>query len=397
MTVKELRELVNQGEDSTTQLKRQFNSVGAVASEIAAMLNSEGGKIIVGVSDQGEIVGVERLRELNQWISNACSQKIEPPASVITELLTVDEKRVMVIRVALGANKPYAVDKTAFWVKVGADKRRATREELRRLMQASGVSYADEMPLAGTRLDDLDQFRFRLFCEQQYGSAADSLNLNLNLDRILSNLKLMKDLNLTFAGLLLFGNEPQRVRPQFVVKAVAFDGNSPTGTAYLDSEDMGYTLSEQFKNTMGFLGRNLHKLQNGQNFNSTGIWEVPKVALEEAVANALIHRDYLISSSIRVFIFDDRVEIISPGHLPDTATIESIKAGIQIVRNPILASFAPKLGFPYRGLGTGVPRMIEECRNSNLPEPQLIEDKTGEVFRVVFHRPTSGPRPGGVS
>jgi predicted HTH transcriptional regulator len=390
MTVKELRELINLGEDSRTQLKRQFNGVDAVASEIAAMLNSEGGKIIVGVSDQGEIAGVECLRELNQWISNACSQKIEPPASVITELLRVDEKRVMVISVALGTDKPYAVDKSTFWVKVGADKRRATREELRRLMQASGVSYADEMPLANTHLDDLDRLRFRLFYEEQYGREIESLNLNI--ERILSNLKLMKHSNLTLAGLLLFGKELQRVRPQFVIKAVAFDGNSPTGTAYLDSEDIGFTLSEQFKNTMGFLSRNLHKLQNEQNFNSTGKWEVPKVALEEAVANTLIHRDYFISSSIRVFVFGDRVEIISPGRLPNTATIESIKAGIQIVRNPILASFAPKLGFPYRGLGTGVPRMIEECRNANLSEPQLIENKTGEVFKVIFYRPTSSPR-----
>ena len=390
MTVKELRELINLGEDSRTQLKRQFNGVDAVASEIAAMLNSEGGKIIVGVSDQGETAGVECLRELNQWISNACSQKIEPPASVITELLRVDEKRVMVISVALGTDKPYAVDKSTFWVRVGAGKRRATREELRRLMQASGVSYADEMPLANTHLDDLDRLRFRLFYEEQYGREIESLNLNI--ERILSNLKLMKHSNLTLAGLLLFGKELQRVRPQFVIKAVAFDGNSPTGTAYLDSEDIGFTLSEQFKNTMGFLSRNLHKLQNEQNFNSTGKWEVPKVALEEAVANTLIHRDYFISSSIRVFVFGDRVEIISPGRLPNTATIESIKAGIQIVRNPILASFAPKLGFPYRGLGTGVPRMIEECRNANLSEPQLIENKTGEVFKVIFYRPTSSSR-----
>lgn len=386
MTTAELRELINQGEDSRTQLKRQFNGVDAVASEIAAMLNSEGGKIIVGVSDQGEVFGVDRLGELNQWISNACSQKIEPPASVITENLKVDEKLIVVISVAIGADKPYAVDKTTFWVKVGADKRRATREELRRLMQASGVSYADEMPLANTKLDDFDQLRFRLFFEEQYGDKVEAYNPAT--ERILSNLKLMRHPNLTLAGLLLFGAELQHIRPQFIVKAVAFDGNSSTGTTYLDSEDIGFTISEQFRNTMGFLRRNLHKRQQGQNFNSTGKWEVPKVALEEAVANALIHRDYLISSSILVFVFTDRVEIISPGCLPNTATIEAIKAGIQIIRNPILASFAPKLGFPYRGLGTGVPRMIEECRNANLPEPDLIEDGTSEVFKVIFRRPT---------
>jgi len=409
MTVSELHEIINRGEDSKsslrrkllslrTQFKRQFNSVDALAVEIAAMLNSDGGKIIVGVSDSGEIIGVENIRMFNQWISNACSQKIEPPASVITENLRVGDKLVVVINVPLGTDKPYAVNKTAFWVKIGADKRRATREELRRLMQASGDFYADEMPLAHTSLDDLDFFRFRYFYKQQYGQEIDPPFIppstggkrgDASTERILSNLKLLKSPHLTLAGLLLFGKEPQRVRPQFMVKAVAFIGNSLAGTEYLDSEDIGSILSEQFKNTMGFLKRNLRKLQNGQNFNFPGVMEIPQVALEEAVVNALVHRDYLINSSVRVFIFDNRVEIISPGKLPNTATIETIKVGIQIVRNPILVSFVPKLELPYRGLGSGIPRMIEECRKARLPEPELIEDKITEEFKVVFHRPTN--------
>jgi len=385
MTVSELREIVSRGEDSKTQLKRQFNSIDALAAEIAAMLNSDGGQIIIGISDSGEIVGIEDIRKLNQWISNACSQKIDPPASVITENLRINDKLAVVISVPLGTDKPYAVNKTAFWVKIGADKRRATREELRRLMQASGTFYADEMPLAHTSLDDLDLFRFRYFYRQQYGQEIERLDAST--ERILSNLKLLKSPNLTLAGLLLFGKEPQQIRPQFMVKAVAFIGNSLGGTEYLDSEDIVSTLSDQFRNTIGFLKRNLRKRQNGQNFNFPGILEIPEVALEEAVVNALVHRDYLINSSIRVFIFDNRVEIISPGRLPNTATIETIKVGIQMVRNPVLVSFVPKLELPYRGLGSGVPRIIEECRKARLPEPDLIEDKITEAFKVVFHRP----------
>ena len=165
MTTSELHEIISRGEDSKTQFKRQFDSIDALATEIAAMLNSEGGLLIVGVSDSGEVCGVADIRQLNQWISNACSQKIEPPVSVMTENLRVDDKLVVVINIPLGANKPYAVNKTAFWVKVGADKRRATREELRRLMQASGTLYADEMPLAHTSLDELDLLRFRDFLQ----------------------------------------------------------------------------------------------------------------------------------------------------------------------------------------------------------------------------------------
>ncbi len=387
MKISELHEIISQGEDSKTQLKRQFNSIDALATEIAAMLNSEGGRLIVGVSDLGEVCGVADIRQLNQWISNACSQKIEPLVSVMTENLSIGDKLVVVISVPLGADKPYAVNKTAFWVKVGADKRRATREELRRLMQASGTLYADEMPLVHTNWDELDLLRFRDFYKQQYDQEIDQLNTST--ERILSNLKLLKLPHLTLAGLLLFGKEPQQIRPQLMVKAVAFIGNRLEGTEYLDSEDIGSTLGEQFKGTMGFLKRNLRKQQNGQNFNFPGILEIPEVALEEAVVNALVHRDYLISSSIRVFIFDNRVEIISPGKLPNTATVESIRAGIQIVRNPVLISFIPKLGIPYRGLGSGIPRMIEECRKANLPEPKFIEDKVAETFTVVFNRPPS--------
>ena len=387
MTVSELHKIIRRGEDSKTQLKRQFSSIDALAAEIAAMLNSDGGQIIVGISDSGEIIGVEDLRKFNQWISNACSQKIEPPASVTTENLTVDNKLVVVISIPLGTDKPYAVNKTAFWVKVGADKRRATREELRRLMQASGGFYADEMPLVHTSVDDLDLFRFRYFYKQQYDQEMEHLDDSAL--RILSNLKLLKPPHLTLAGLLLFGKEPQRVQSQFMVKAVTFVGNSLGGTEYLDSEDIGSTLADQFKNTMGFLKRNLRKRQNDQNFNYPGIMEIPEVALEEAIVNALVHRDYLINSSVRVFVFDNRVEVISPGKLPNTATIETIKFGMQIVRNPVLVSFVPKLELPYRGLGSGIPRMMEECRKAGLPEPELIEDKASETFKVVFHRPTN--------
>ncbi len=387
MTASELHEIISRGEDSKTQFKRQFNSIDALAVEISAMLNSDGGQIIVGVSDSGEIIGIEGVHKLNQWISNTCSQKMEPPASVITENLRVNDKLVVVINVPLGTDKPYAVNKRDFWVKVGADKRRATREELRRLMQASGVFHADEMPLAHTNLDDLDFFRFRYFYKQQYGQEIE--HLDATTERTLSNLKLLKSPHLTLAGFLLFGKEPQRIRPHLMVKAVAFVGNSLGGTGYLDSEDIGSTLPEQFKNTMGFLKRNLRKQQNGQNFNFPGIMEVPQIALEEAVVNALVYRDYLINSSVRVFIFDNRVEIISPGKLPNTATIETIKFGMQIVRNPILVSFVPKLELPYRGLGSGIPRIFEECRKAKLPEPELIEDKIAETFKVIFYRPNN--------
>lgn len=382
--MKNLLKIIKRGEDSKTQFKLRFDSVDALAAEISALANSEGGIIIVGVSDTGRLMGVKDLRKLNQFISNACSQKMEPPISVITENLTYNNKLVVMISVPRGTNKPYAVNKSDFWIKVGADKRRASREELRRLMQASGALYADEMAISGTGTDDVDMYSFRRFYEEQYGMAIEEIGLPI--DRIMSNLKLMEGDSLTLAGLLLFAKQPELLKPQYLVKAVAFAGNDIGGNKYLDSEDIGGTLPVVFKEGMAFLKRNLRKKQKGQPFNFPGILEIPEIALEEAVVNALIHRDYFVNSGVRLFVFDNRVEIISPGRLPNTVTTENIKHGIQMVRNPILLSFVSKLKIPYRGIGSGVIRMINECRNAGIPDPELVEDREAELFKVVFIR-----------
>lgn len=384
MDASELKEILSRGEDSKTQFKTRFTHVDVLASEICAMANTDGGIIVVGVSDKGEILGVDNLTRLNQWVSNAASQKIDPPVSVVTENIRINEKLVVIIRIPRGTNKPYAANKTEFWIKVGADKRRAIREELRRLMQASHSMYADEMPVPNTSLTYLNISYFKDFYEKEYGLKLEEDPLKL--ERVLKNLKLISNGNLTLAGLLLFGDRPERSRPQFIVKAVAFTGNDVSASEYLDSENLEGTLFEQYRNTMAFFKRNLRKVQRGRNFNLPGKMEIPAVALEEALVNALVHRDYFLNSSIRVFIFDNRVELISPGKLPNTVTVEIIKQGIQVARNPILLSFAGRLGLPYRGIGSGIRRIIAECKKEGIPEPDLVEDKVAEEFKVIFSR-----------
>ena len=360
MDISELKEILSRGEDSKTQFKTKFTHVDSLASEICAMANTDGGIIVVGVSDRGEIMGVDNLTRLNQWISSAASQKIDPPVSVITENININEKLVVIISIPRGTNEPYAANKTEFWIKIGADKRRATREELRRLMQASHSMYADELPVLNTSLADLNISYFKDFFEKEYGLKPEEDPLQL--EQVLESLKLITNGRLTLAGFLLFGNRPERIRPQFIVKAVAFVGNDVSVNEYLDSENMEGGLYEQYRNTMAFLKRNLKKVQRGRSFNLPGRMEIPAIALEEAVVNALVHRDYFINSSIRIFIFGDRVEVISPGKLPNAVSVEVIKRGIQVARNPILLSFAGRLGIPYRGIGSGIRRIIAECK-----------------------------------
>jgi len=380
----DLLKIIKRGEDSRTQFKQRIDSIDALAAEICAFANTQGGRIIIGVTDDGELFGVDDINRLNQTISNAASSKLEPPLSVATENMLCEDKLIVIVNVHRGENKPYAANRTDYWIKVGADKRRATREELRRLMQASGTMYADEMIIPDTSINDIDMFVFRDFYEREYGMSLEQSGLPL--EKLVTNLKLSKEGNLTLAGLLIFGAKPSRIRPQYVIKAVSFPGTDISGSQYLDSEDIGGMLLNQYKDAMAFLKRNLRKVQRDQNVNLPGILEIPEIAMEEAVVNALVHRDYFIDSSIRIFIFDDRAEIISPGKLPNTATIDNIKQGIQITRNPILMSFVPKLKIPYHGIGSGIRRMITECRKAMVKEPEFIEDVSLQEFKVIFYR-----------
>ena len=154
-------------------------------------------------------------------------------------------------------------------------------------------------------------------------------------------MNLLKDGNLTLAGLLLFGNNPQLYRPQFSVQCVRVAGINLQRNLFLDNEPaFDGDLETLFERTIGFIDRNMRKMATGSSFNSPVRWEAPYEVFEEIVVNALIHRNYFVNSTIKVYIFEDRIEVVSPGKLPNSLTIENIKTGIAIQRNPILQSLA---------------------------------------------------------
>jgi len=127
--------------------------------------------------------------------------------------------------------------------------------------------------------------------------------------------------------------------------------------------------------------RNLHKVRADQGVNAPGTPEIPMVVFEELLVNALAHRDYLISAPVRLFIFDNRVEIISPGHLPNNLTVEKIRTGNSNIRNPILVSYIAKGLLPYRGLGSGIKRAME-----NWHDIDFTDDRDGGLFTATIHR-----------
>lgn len=381
METVELLEIVGRGEDSRHQFKADATNAVSLASEMVAFANSGGGMIFVGVDDDGTIQALNGpdVHRINQLIGNAASSNMRPAINPVTENVPVATGVVVVVTIPDGVAKPYMDNTGAIWVKSGSDKRRVTaREEMQRMFQAAQLVHADEVPVPGSSIADIDLDYFRRFYSVSYEQELDQQELSLG--QLLANMRLVSSGVLTVTGVLLFAREPQNFLPVFLVKAVCYPGNDIHVTTYLDSVDILGKLQTEFDDALGFIARNLHRDQGGQGVNTTGELEIPRIVLEELLANALIHRDYFVSAPIRVFVFDDRVEIISPGHLPNNLTVANIQAGNSNIRNPILASFATKL-LPYRGLGTGILRALREY-----PSIEFVNDTEGNLFRAVIRR-----------
>lgn len=396
MTEVEIRKRLLQGEDSVTQFKRSPIGVAKLAMELVAFTNSEGGVIFFGVEDDGSVCGLSKAdaKSLDAEISNASNDNVRPAVYPRTEFHTIDGKLILAVIVPEGVSKPYADKTGAFWVKVGPDKRRVTaREELQRMLQASLLVHADELPLTGTSVKDIDLYRFGEFLERNYRiPLADVLEPGkVDIPQLLSNLGFAAGAQLTLAGVMLFAKTPQRFAPVNLVKCVSFIGNSISGTHYRDSEDFQGTLSNMYRATMSFIMRNLRHEQGGQGFNTIGVPIVPEDSISELVANMFLHRDYFVSSPWRVLMFDDRIELHSPGCLPNHQDIAKIKAGVSVVRNPIIFTFATK-EIPYRGIGSGIKRALELY-----PNIEFVNNVDSNEFVAIIRYESMLDNTGGVN
>jgi predicted HTH transcriptional regulator len=387
VTIIELVDIISSGETSKVQFKRELDSNDAMADELIAFSNAKGGKIFIGVEDKtGELIGLnaDQIRRYNQSLVNIANDMIKPQVFIFTEVINVSEdvesgKKILVVEISEGISKPYKDKNGAVWLKQCSDKRRLTdNNELIRLFQQSGLLYLDEMIVPQTTIADIDISKVSYYLTLLYKRERE-IDFDMS-EKLLNNLNIMKEGRLTLGGLLFFAKNPQKYRPAFCVKAVSFVGNSVGGNTYRSSQDIEGTIPQLFEETLRFFTTNLLYVQAGQNFNSVGQLEISLIALEELLQNALIHRDYSKNAPVRVMIFDDRIEIISPGALPNSLSVENIKLGNAVVRNNLLVSYGSKWMI-YRGFGSGITRSLELQ-----PNIELINDADGEQFKVIIPR-----------
>jgi len=370
---------------TTVQYKLEFTTQKQIAEELVTFANTRGGLIIFGAEDKtGKMVGLtyEQLQYTSRELGNTANEHVRPTIYIDIETVKHDDNAFMIAYVKNGAYKPYKDLSGNIWVKQGADKRRVTENaEIRRLLQASQQYQVDIDGIEGSSEDDIDTKALDEYFAHVYGKSVSDFQMSSA--NVLRNAHITDFMGrLTTAGLMYFAKNPQQFRPQHCIKAVCFFGNELGGTQYRDSRDITGTIPEMYDEGIRWLKSCLNRPQNNNSFNSVGELEIPEIVLEELLQNSLVHLDLLKPAAIRLLVFDNRIEIINPGCLPDGQTIDEIMMGNSDPRNPQLALFGSKT-MPYRGLGSGIPRVMGSgC------DVELIDHPEGNQFVARVWRTT---------
>jgi ATP-dependent DNA helicase RecG len=397
---------IEAGEVSGVQFKERILDKYDIACELVAFSNSHGGKLVVGIKDKtGEInaLSYSEVQETTNLLSDIASENVVPSILIKIDTVEVEDGNLVVATVKEGLNKPYHDNKGIVWVKNGADKRKVfDNAELAEMMTDCGSFAPDEAGVRDATVNDLDATTIKQFLGNRFervlekkgltGDAYNEASLDMicsaiakghDCEKILRNLRFIRpDGTLTVAAMLLFGKYTQRWMPMMTAKCICFAGNSVGSKVFRDKvndADMEGNLLHQYDTIMDFFTRNLHNVQVEDEFNSMGKLEIPYTSLVEFTVNSLVHRSLNMKAPVRIFIFDNRVEIHSPGALPNGLTIDDIKAGTSMPRNMFLFNNAIYL-LPYTGVGSGITRALDE----NIKVTFMNNDKSQEFVITVW-------------
>lgn len=408
MTTEDILQLRNRGEVSKVQFKERILDKYDIGCELVAMSNFRGGQLVVGINDKtGEFnpLSYAEVQETTNLLGNIASENVVPSILLDIDTASVEGGSVVVATIKEGNNKPYHDNKGIVWIKNGADKRKVfDNAELAEMMSECGSFAPDEAVVKDATLDDLDEDTLKIFLQNRFSivlekkgivgdvlreasldEISNAIAKGHNLNKLMRNLRFIRpDGGLTVAAMLLFGKYPQRWLPVMTAKCICFVGNSVGGKQFRDKvndADMEGNLLHQFETIMSFFTRNLKNVQVEKEFNSLGKLEIPYGSLVEFVVNALVHRSLNWNAPIRIFIFDNRVEIHSPGILPNGLQVEDITNGTSMPRNNFLFSNAIYL-LPYTGAGTGIQRALED----GLQVEFKNDERTHEFLITIIRR-----------
>ena len=453
-------------DDATTDLRK-------LAKELVAFANFRGGRVLLGVDDNGNVLGLARCdppirteiegvgrrtyQRLEEWVMQACRDKIRPEIVPYFEVIrdVVPGRDVAIVEVQPGwdVHHVWHNQHRTYYIRVGSTSREASSEELARLFQQRGTLRPELRPVSGTSVSDLDLRRltdyFREIRGQKTPQSIPSEEWRENVETwarhkveewvrdaegtlakgeveaqqrtlvedeeqawreeqraewesLLVNTEFLEGSErrpATVAGLLLFGKDPSRFLPQAKIDAVAYFGPEKDYSAKERSTLRGPIVPLQGANgellepglveqAVQFVRRNIETVKLEDGVRRGKRWDYPEEVIREAVVNAIVHRDYLLSGSdIELSIYSNRLEIVSPGRLVNGITPQRMRIGCRSARNALLKDVMRDFGY-LEHMGMGVPRKIIRGMNEhNGTEPDLIEDE--ERFRVRLRKEAS--------
>ena len=406
----ELLEIIANGENSGVEFKRDDIRAESLAREIVAMANLRGGMVLLGVEDDGTISGLQR-EDLESWVMNAILGHVHPMLLPFYEVVALDDgSRVAVVSVTMGTSKPYVLrhnGREDIYIRVGSTVRFADRDQQARLFATGGLLHSEMMPVSGTALDALDGERLQDYLLSYAGDREVPTTEDAWLNRMIG-LGFMTDIHgaapvCTIAGLVLFGRTPRRFLRQAGIRWMAFSDVDKSYQA-VDDTILDGPLVGRFARQNGgsreLIERGLiedlmDRLQGqplvstegenlGDGLRRERIWHYPPEALREAVVNALAHRDWTRTLDVEIVVYSNRLEVLSPGALQNSMTVEKMLAGQRSPRNTTIVGVLRDYGYvDARGMGVR-NKIVPLVRDASGEEPRF--EATDDYVKVVLPR-----------
>jgi len=379
----EFAELLASGEDSFCEFKDARLSNSDLAKELCAFSNAAGGRVLIGVDDEGG------LHDAADWgeerVMNVARTAIDPAIVATYQRLHWNEQAtIAIVGVETGFEKPYAVrsgEGRRYYMRVGSTSREPSREELIRLTQASGAVASDLRPVLGASAGDLvpelvaERFAGRRTLDFAALGAKERRRVLVDAEILHPDTE-----GPTIAGLLCFGRAPQERLPYATLSCVAYSGTEP-GRELADRAEVGGRVDEQIRGGLEFIARNLRAASTVRGGERVEAARPSTESLRELIANAVCHRHYGIAGPIQVRVFTDRIEVTNPGAPPNGVTPQAMRVGVSIWRNQFLVQHLTSLGF-VDAVGRGIVLLFEEAARLGLPEPSITVVETWTTIEL---------------
>ena len=395
-----LTEMIRNGEGSGIEFKGENVRPEQLAREIVALANFKGGTILLGVEDDGTVSGVSR-EDMEEWVMNVCATLVHPRLIPYYEEVAAEDVKVALVSVDMGIAKPYVVrhnGREDIYIRIGSTSRLATREEQVRLFQSGGILHVEILPVPRATFGTLDIRRLKDYFGRVRKMTALPTDDQEWTD-LLVNMEYMTKPDstppvCTIAGLVLFGRQPKRYLYQAGLMWSVFAGRDKDydarDRATLDGPLVGLWDDRGLQQEDGLLDMVMSKVRQhasreglGENYLTRKItWDFSPEAVREAVLNAFAHRDWSRPAHIEVSLYENRMEIVSPGALPNHVTVERMKLGLRMPRNPILVQTLRDYGYVEQ-MGMGVRnKIIRGMLDHNGREPEFLADEMQLTVRL---------------